>query len=136
MELMVNSYSRIDKVIYGIDQKGIVRNWNWQNENVCLIYIAERKSTFLLSSTYLNVDDNYLMFIWSLNVLFTLNIGQNQTWGQFHFVNSNSTSNLSIPIQFQFYQFQFSFFTLLRFTMSRYSEYLLAIPTLSSLYSQ
>ena len=28
----------------------------------------------------------------------------NQTWNQFHWVNSNSTSNLSISIQFQIYQ--------------------------------
>ena len=44
----------------------------------------------------------------------------NQTWGQFHFVNSNSTqfhlvnsnstSHLSIQFQFQIYQFQFRFF--------------------------
>jgi len=58
---------------------------------------------------------------------------------QFHLVNSNSTSNLSIPIQFQFQNFQFQFrlfFGLIFFTMSRYSEYLLGIHILSSLYSK
>ena len=70
---------------------------------------------------------------------------QRQTWGQFHFVNSNSTqfhlvnsnstSNLSITIQFQNFQFRL-FFCLIFFTMSRYSEYLLGIHTPSSLYSK
>ena len=50
------------------------------------------------------------------------NDDQNQTWGEFHF---------SIQIyQFQFqFRFYWLFFYLLLFTMSRYSEYLLQVPT-------
>ena len=72
-----------------------------------------------------------------------------QTWGQFHFVNSNSIWSIPNEIyqfqiyqfqiyQFQIYQFQFRFvptlFCLILFTRHRYSEYLLGIPTPSNLY--
>ena len=61
-----------------------------------------------------------------------------QTWSQFQFVNSNSTQ--SHLVNSRFFNFNSIFyrliFYLLLFTMSRYSEYLHAIPTPSSLYSK
>ena len=69
----------------------------------------------------------------------------NQTWGQFHFVNSNSTrfplvnsnctSNWSIPISIPnvlipiLIPFLPTLFYLLPFTVSRYFEYLLWVPS-------
>ena len=72
-----------------------VRRYLTKIELATFIYIIVRLLRTLTDTVlcYGQVYGVYLVMILTWSIL-----GGYQAWGQFHFVNSNSTSNLSIPI--------------------------------------